>query len=274
MAAAVGAGGVLPSGQYFGRILGRGGAGGFSTTETFYRPGEDLPPHAHERAFFCLTLSGAYTERTSRFGETLYAPYSAVFHPAGEVHVTRMTPAGGRILNVEIDPRFVGLAGKGAGSPARDLHGGELVWLLARLQRAARAADPDEEGELESLGFDLLGAVEKTSRPSRVPPAWLHGVVERLREDPGPRPSVLALAAEAGVHPVHLARVFRHHRGETIASFVRRLRVQRAARLLSRKGQGLACVAALAGFADQSHMTRAFRRVALTTPSVFRGAGS
>ncbi|MFI5120429.1 MAG: hypothetical protein ACHQM4_08455 [Thermoanaerobaculia bacterium] len=50
--------------------------------------------------------------------------------------MTRMTPAGGRILNVEIDPGLLSLAGRDARSPAHDLHGGELVWLLARFRRA------------------------------------------------------------------------------------------------------------------------------------------
>lgn len=269
----VGAGGVLPSGEYFGRVLGRGGAAGFSATETFYRPGEDLPPHAHERAFFCLTLSGAYTERTGRFRETVYAPFTAVFHPAGEVHVTRMTSAGGRIFNVEIDPRLLSFAERDAGTPAQDLHGGELVWLLARLRRAA-SADPDGACETEALGFELLGAASRRPRPTRAAPAWLSRLVERLRDEPAARHSVVQLAAEAGVHPVHLARVFRQQRGETISSFVLRLRVQHAARLMARREPGLAGVATFAGFADQSHMTRAFRRLTGTTPSAFRRAGS
>jgi len=273
MTVTVGAGGILSSGEYFGRILGRGGAAGFAATETSYEAGEDLPPHAHERAFCCLTLSGAYTERTCSSNETLYGPWTAVFHPAGELHVTRMTASGGRIFNVEIDLRLLRPERGGAPGPAQDLDGGALVWHLARLRRAARAADPDESCETESLGLELLDAVCRGPRENRAEPSWLARVVERLRDDAPARPSVSSLAAEAGVHPVHLARVFRRHRGETIASYVRRVRVQRAARLLAGRDPGsgnTASIAAAAGFADQSHMSRAFRRVAGTTPALVR----
>lgn len=271
------AGGTLSSGEYFGRILERGGAAGFTATETAYRAGEDLPPHAHERAFFCLTLSGGYVERTPSSKDTVYAPFTAVFHPAGEVHVTRMSPSGGRVFNVEIDPALLDLAGGAASPPARDLHGGGLVWRLARLRLLSRAADPDEACEAESLGLELLGLVSRMPCSPRAEPRWLARVVERLRDDAPTRPSVAWLAAEAGVHPVHLARVFRRCNGETIASYARRARVQRAARLLTRRGGALgsiAVIASLAGFADQSHMTRAFRRVAGTTPAVLRNSES
>jgi AraC family transcriptional regulator len=273
MTVTVGAGVALPSGAYFGRILRRGGAAGFAATETSYRAGEDLPPHAHERAFFCLTLSGAYTERTGSSKETLYAPFTAVFHPAGEAHVTRMTSAGGRIFNVEIDPALLDLAGGAAAPPSRDLHGGPLVWRLARLRRASHAADADQACEAESLALELLGAVCRAQDVGRAEPSWLLRIVERIRDDPAPRFSVAALALEAGVHPVHLARVFRRHHGETIASFARRVRVQRAAGLLAQRETHLGSIAVIAsasGFADQSHMTRAFRRVAGTTPAVLR----
>ena len=187
-----------------------------------------------------------------------------------------MTPAGGRILNVEIQPSLLGLAGDKAREPARDLDGGVLVWLLARLRRVSSAADPDEACEAESLGFELLGAAFRGPGESRADPPWLARVVERLRDDVPERPSVSSLAAEAGVHPVHLARVFRRSRGETIASYVRRIRVQRAARLLAGRNQAfenIAAIAAGAGFADQSHMTRAFRRVTGTTPAMLRQSG-
>lgn len=287
MTVAVGAGGMLSSGAYFGRVLARGGASGFSATETSYRAGENLPPHAHERAFFCLTLSGAYAESTGSSAETVYAPFTAVFHPAGEVHVTRMTHAGGRVFNVEVDPALLGSTDGAAPAPVRDLDGGALVWLLARMRRVSLGLDPPGEGrdracEVESLGLELVGAVCSEPGSGRAEPPWLARVVARLRDEAatseeGTRTSVAALAAEAGVHPVHLARVFRRHHRETIASYVRRVRVQRAARILSRPGAdggnaaSLAAVASTLGFADQSHMTRAFRRVAGTTPAAVRG---
>ncbi|HWM88665.1 MAG TPA: helix-turn-helix transcriptional regulator, partial [Kofleriaceae bacterium] len=80
-----------------------------------------------------------------------------------------------------------------------------------------------------------------------------------------------ALAREAGVHPVHLASVFRRFHRQTIGEYLRALRVRQAAELLTRGDTPLAQVAAMLGFADQAHFTRIFGDVVGMTPSAFRG---
>jgi AraC family transcriptional regulator len=275
MAATVGPGGLLSTGAYFGRVVSRSRAPGFSLTETVYRRGEDLPRHAHERAFFCLTLDGAYTERTLRTGETAYAPWTAVFHPAGEIHTTRMGARGGRVLNVEVDPDRLDEAATLAPPPgaAADHGGGEIVWLLARLRRAARAGGSSGSLDAESLGTELVATVMRAADRDARPPRWLARVAERLAED-GPEPSVRELAREAGVHPVHVARTFRRFHGVPPGTWRRRLRVRRACALLCSRGVSIAEAAAAAGFADQSHLTRALRSVLGETPAALRRTGA
>jgi AraC family transcriptional regulator len=274
MAASVAPGGVLSTGTYFGRVLSRARTPGLLHTETVYRRGEDLPPHAHERAFFCLTLGGAYNERTAATGETEYEPFTAVFHPAGEEHLTRIGRKGGRLLNVEVDPDRLAELAELSTSPAgvRDLGGGPLVWLLVRLHRAAgRAGDEEDSLDCEALGAELLGTVVRAGRRDKRAPRWLSRVTERLAAD-RTAPSVRDLAREAGVHPVHLARVFRRFHGVPPGLYRRRLRIQRACRLLGLKGLRLAEVAAHAGFSDQSHLSRELRAVLGETPARFRRA--
>jgi AraC family transcriptional regulator len=275
MTATVASGGLLSTGTYFGRVVSRKRAPGFSLTETVYRRGEDLPRHAHERAFFCLTLDGAYTERTLRAGEVAYGPWTAVFHPAGEIHVTRMGASGGRILNVEVDPDRLDEAAALAPSSgaSADHGGGEIVWLLARLRRAVRAGDASGNLDAEALGTELVSTVTRASHRDGRPPRWLARVTERLAEA-GPEPSVRELAREAGVHPVHVARAFRRFHGVPPGTWRQRHRVRRACALLVSGGLSIAEAAATAGFADQSHLTRALKSVLGETPAAFRRAGA
>jgi AraC family transcriptional regulator len=267
----VAAGGLLSSGEFFGSVRGRAAAGGFSMVETRYRSGEDLPPHAHERAFVCLALEGSYGESYLRGRDVEYHPFTAVYHPPGERHVTRMGPCGGRVVNIEIDPAWLELRRAFGPLPAAqaDLRGGPLVWLAARMHRELSDGEPVDAERLEWLGAELLGALAGDGEEGGSP-AWLPRVLARLHDDVRPPGSARALAAEAGVHPIHLARVFRRKVGEPVAAYARRLRVQRACRLLSEPGRGLAEVALEAGFADQSHLTRDFRRVTGTTPARLR----
>jgi AraC family transcriptional regulator len=95
-------------------------------------------------------------------------------------------------------------------------------------------------------------------------------VEERLREESGKPPGLAQLAADAGVHPVHLARVFRRYRGESVGAYARRLKVQRVFEQLAEGERSLAEIAFDAGFTDQSHLTRVVGKVMGRPPGALR----
>ena len=72
------------------------------------------------------------------------------------------------------------------------------------------------------------------------------------------------------MHPVHLARVFRRHRGESVGAYVRRLKVQRVFEQLAEGERSLAEIAFDAGFTDQSHLTRVVGKVTGQPPGALR----
>ena len=100
-------------------------------------------------------------------------------------------------------------------------------------------------------------------------PGWLRRVIACLDETFCERLDLATLAGSVGVHPSHLARTFRRFRGKTVGDYVKGLRVQRACREVLR-GTALPQIAQDAGFADQSHLTRAFKLVTGTTPAEYR----
>lgn len=79
------------------------------------------------------------------------------------------------------------------------------------------------------------------------------------------------LATSVGLSRFHFARRFRASTGTTPHEYVTRARIDRARSLLTGSDQPLSSVAAACGFADQSHLTRVFRRLVGTTPGRFRG---
>jgi AraC-like DNA-binding protein len=74
-----------------------------------------------------------------------------------------------------------------------------------------------------------------------------------------------SLAGFAGLSPYHLCRVFRNGVGMTPHDYQTQVRVRRAKTLLS-AGLPIALVAAEAGFYDQAHLTRQFKRIVGLTP--------
>ncbi|GAA1748079.1 AraC family transcriptional regulator [Aeromicrobium alkaliterrae] len=139
--------------------------------------------------------------------------------------------------------------------------------VLERLHEAAR--DHREvmavEGELLGLRDRLLDHLGQTSGPVRDNP-----LARRLRtmlDDRLTEPfTVAAAAAELGVNASHLTRSFTLAYGIAPHQYVVGRRVQRARRLLL-GGSSVAEAAVGAGFHDQSHLTRHFRRVLGTTPA-------
>jgi AraC-like DNA-binding protein/mannose-6-phosphate isomerase-like protein (cupin superfamily) len=78
-------------------------------------------------------------------------------------------------------------------------------------------------------------------------------------------PSLATLAAIAGLSPYYLLRTFKRQIGLSPVAYRNLLRVM-AVRLQLQRGASLTDAALEAGFADQSHMTRAFRLVMGDTP--------
>ena len=126
---------------------------------------------------------------------------------------------------------------------------------------------------LEGLVLSLMAALLRAPRAEESrPPAWLGKVVACLR-DSSPDPVGLdELAAVAGRHPAHVARTFRRHLGCTPGTYLRRLRLEHAARALESTDRPLAEIALEAGFYDQAHFGRSFRAWSGVSPGVFRRA--
>ena len=78
------------------------------------------------------------------------------------------------------------------------------------------------------------------------------------------------LACTVGLSRYHFARRFRQSTGTTPHEFVLRQRVERAKTLLHRTNTPLPDIACSCGFADQSHMTREFRKRVGLTPGRYR----
>lgn len=78
------------------------------------------------------------------------------------------------------------------------------------------------------------------------------------------------LARQVALSKYHFARRFREATALSPYEYVLQLRVERAAQLIRSTDLGLAEVARLCGFSDQSHLTRHFRQRIGTTPGRYR----
>jgi AraC-like DNA-binding protein len=80
------------------------------------------------------------------------------------------------------------------------------------------------------------------------------------------------LAALVRLNPSHFGRAFRNSFGEPPHEYVIRRRVERAQGLMLSSAASLSDIALDCGLADQSHLTRLFRRVVGESPRAWRRA--
>ena len=235
--------------------------GRFGVSEIAFPPGRCLPWHAHPRACIAVVLAGAVRKRFAA-SEGVAADGTLVTMPAEEPHEDEFGRDGARIVVVETDDEV------GAVKAFRDW---TATYLALRI--ADELADPDPLTPLAVEGLALELAVVSQRGPVPVPAArWLESVRELLDERFREPPSATEIATEVGVHPSHLARAFRAHYGDSLGGYARRLRLDWAAERLARTDEPLASLALEAGFVDQSHLTRAFKRRFGLTPARYRRA--
>lgn len=239
----------------------------FTFTETEHPPQTSLDAHAHENPAISLVVSGM---RTYRFGERAFdcRAGSAVFVPAGAPHSSHFTAERARGLMLEL--RRPAAVMNVLFDEPRTSCDVDLARRCNDIRHEIWFPDDVSALALESLAFELLVAEARAASDQRGIPRWLERVRNILHDSFRAPLSLAAIAVDAGVDRSRLTREFRRHFHASIGEYVRAIRVRQAWELVACSDLPLCEVAAECGFADQSHLTRAFRRAYATTPARLR----
>ena len=243
-----------------------------TVVEASFPAGSVLPRHSHERGSVAVMMDGCF-DLDLRTTTRHCAPTAVFTEPAGSSHTNRMGTAGARVVVVQPDPaddEFFRPFAHLLREPTHRYHAG-VAGRASQLAGELTAADDLGALAAEGLVIEMLVMLARLApNGHRPPPAWVWRMQELVHARFAETIRLTDLAREVGIHPAHLARGFKNQFGVTVGSYVRRLRLDWAAVELARSDTSLARVALAAGFADQSHFTRAFRRYTGLTPSVYR----
>jgi AraC family transcriptional regulator len=245
---------------------------GLGLSEAVYPPHLRQPRHLHGPASLSFVLTGEYVETTPA-GRQTRKPSTLVFHPPQEFHAVEYQNEPVGILGVQIDSkRFSYLRERGIVFDSRESGPSETVaWLGRRLYHEFRISDDASSLAVEGLLFEIFAeATRVRARREKASPRWLRRAEDFLHDNFSESFCFDDVAKTAGVHPVHLARVFRQKNGCTIGEYLRRLRVDFAAREIATTDAPLGEIAHAAGFADQSHFTKIFKTYFGLRPSEYR----
>ncbi|WP_218563970.1 AraC family transcriptional regulator [Marinospirillum perlucidum] len=129
-----------------------------------------------------------------------------------------------------------------------------------------------EEKEQQLVAFlaRLLPDLKPVTNPASKPQGLL-AVEAYLHASASLEVSLEDLCRVSGYSEGHLIRVFRQHLGLTPHAYLINRRVERGRQALQ-QGQPIAEAALLAGFSDQAHFQRTFKRLWAATPNQYRQA--
>jgi AraC family transcriptional regulator len=263
----------LPPGSFYGERRKSHQIADLILTESVYSPHFSIPSHSHESAFFLLVLQGTCTETSETRARTCDSSV-LVFHPAGERHRAVWDQAGGRCFNLEFVPHWIDRFSEQKvrlDQPA-DFDGGLSAWLALRLYQELHQMDDVSSLVMEGLALELVAATtrQREKVTKHQPPRWLEQARELLHAHFADTLSLSAVAASVGVHPAHLARVFRQQYRCSVGDYLRRLRIEFACRQLAASDKSLSEIALAAGFADQSHFSKTFKSLKGVPPSEYQ----
>lgn len=113
-------------------------------------------------------------------------------------------------------------------------------------------------------------AVSPAPPPGQLAPWQLRRAIDLIAAHLDGDPTIAMLAEQCGLSPGYFARAFRRTTGATAHQWLMRKRIERAQELLLRGRLGLAEIAIVCGFADQSHLNRVFTRFNGVSPGRWR----
>jgi AraC-like DNA-binding protein len=238
-----------------------------------------FPRHSHDQFGLGIVTSGAQRS-WSAIGQVESTVGDVIMLNPGEIHdgvPAGRSARGWRILY--LDPALV--AREMAGETIRGelivrpvARDPELARHVVRLFEQVARRTPDRLAAEESLMSCLMLVAQRhrVTGPCSAgvsPSVWK--AVRRLDVAPEVPVSLAELAESSGMSRFQLLRGFAREVGTTPHAYLVQRRVCLARRFLA-AGESLADAALLAGFADQSHMTRAFLRQCGITPGRYKAA--
>ena len=240
---------------------------GFERFEAFFA-GHAFDPHRHDTYAIGFTLHGIQSFRYRGSAERSVPGKVFVLHP-DETHDGHAGSSDGfRYKILYLEPRVVQDALSEGRGPLPFVH--ETVSSNGRLSAAILPALGDLESAPEELHRDqiildlaeALAAADRSANTRKLS-AVHQQAVRKAREflDANVHSVVTSPELEAltGLSRYALARHFRACLGTSPYRYLTLRRLDRA-RSLIRRGSALADAAVSCGFADQSHMTRQFKR--------------
>jgi AraC family transcriptional regulator len=257
--------------------------------EQHHFPSGELADVMYKRHAICINIGHSFTwefKKEGRFQRFHRARGAISFFPSHQPFSGRLKAERGMFANfllLALNPVFVSRVAEGLEFDADHIELGEQRGItdptLRHIALALRAGVQSDAavdrmyGEalstalavhlLREYGAAVLGP---KNQYGGLPREKLVRVVEYIRDQLGTDLTVSGIAQAVNMSPYHFTRLFKESTGQAPYQYVVEARARKAKELLTTGRFTISEVALRVGFADQSHLTRHFKRVFGLTP--------
>jgi AraC family transcriptional regulator len=237
----------------------------FNVERSVYPPGLHMAPHTDKLSRISIILDGELRESTKQ-GSINATRNCVVIKPNHVVHENTFGASPLRLLSISFnDPSLLAQyfdEWQWINHPAMGVLG---VRLWTQMQWVKNDGDLMK---LFSAFFATLSSLAQEQDTHRT--AWPDQLKELLETNLDEPQAIQALSEQLSLHRVSMARGFKRRYSLSPVQFRKYTRVMTALQELALTQKSLAAIAYDAGFADQSHLTRALKSLAGCTPGEFR----
>lgn len=144
----------------------------------------------------------------------------------------------------------------------------DLWFSLLKIFRELQVSDGSSSDSIQSILLSVLA--ESCNGESSSTPPWVKLLHQILSDRWNEFISLSELSRELNMHPVTISKKFPDFFGCTLADYMRKIKIERAAYQFMNSSMPFAEIAYHCGFSDQSHLTRVFKSYTGYTPHRYR----
>ena len=254
----------------FGEIETKKDFNGFRIINNSFCNVKSTLKHFHSDDYLCYIINGSFRASSENKCET-FEMGEFFIQPAGMKHNNNFLSQTADCINFSFNDKYLKLYNiELLFDSFRKIQSYQMNKIMGKIIKENISSDDFSAIIVESLLIDLLGSLGKEIIVSRYEnPKWFKAIIEYLHDDYANKYKLEDLAQVANIHPSYLVNAFKNITNTTIGEYLRIIRIRRVCSLLTSE-LSIAQIAYDCGFADQSHLSRSFKKVTGLTPLTYR----
>ena len=262
---------IIHKGDFHGHIIATKTVDDVVYAVTSRPKGSSVPTHSHDYAAFLSLIEGQHHYTTDDGKIRWSIPNVWYFGKPFVPHTHDACSTDILSVGIQIDPtaypQLADTLSTARVTGDRALFTSNLI--LNELTKKKTPSPDTLRGILHLVLGEFLDGQSTLSSPSDWP-EWLTNSKTELDNNFLNFESVTAISSHFGVHPSHLARVFKDKLGQTVTDYVRDRRLEWAYDKIQTTDKKVGAIAIESGFADHAHFCRMFKRRYGRSPSELR----